>query len=149
MIRVRVEAARSSRNVTGRPSDLRFPLVARLFLAMVMLPGGALSQEDDMKKLTPVPYVETIEPAIPFWEGRLGFERTMEVPGSDGLDFVAFQKGGVELMYQTRASVLADLPELAGSDIVRPRSITFYGSTEIAVREPGGNVVIFAEMASD
>lgn len=33
-----------------------------------------------MKKLTPVLYVESIEPALPFWEDRLGFQRVVEVP---------------------------------------------------------------------
>ena len=36
-----------------------------------------------MKKVTPVLYVEEIEPALPFWMDRLGFEKTAEVPHGD------------------------------------------------------------------
>ena len=129
--------------------------------------------EIEMKKLTPVLQVDSIEPVLSFWEDRLGFERTLAVPGETGLGFVAFAKGPVEIMYQTRASIGADLPELLeiplggsmlfievddidaveaaleGADIVSPRRTTFYGATEVAVREPGGNIVIFAEMSAD
>jgi predicted enzyme related to lactoylglutathione lyase len=73
-------------------------------------------------------------------------------------------------MYQTRASVLAETPgaaaelaghsivlfiavadldavekAVAGAPVVKPRHQTFYGSTEIYVREPGGNTVGFAQ----
>ena len=34
---------------------------------------------------------------------------------------------------------------LAGATVVKPRHDTFYGSTELYVREPGGNVVGFAQ----
>ncbi|MGD8494655.1 MAG: VOC family protein [Gemmatimonadales bacterium] len=122
-----------------------------------------------MKKLTPVLFVESIEPILPFWEGRLGFERTVEVPEGERLGFVILQKGGVEIMAQSRASVAADVPQLAdtplggtllfievddidaveaaleGAEIVMSRRTTFYGATEVAVREPGGNIVTFAE----
>ncbi len=122
-----------------------------------------------MKKLTPVLYVEEIEPALPFWMERLGFEKTTEVPHGDRLGFVILQKGGVEIMYQTRDSVREDVPALgevpmrgsmlfvevddldaveralAGIEPVTPRRKTFYGSEELIVREPAGNVVTFAQ----
>lgn len=121
-----------------------------------------------MKKLTPILYVEEIEPALPFWTERLGFELTTEVPEGDRLGFVILERDGVEVMYQTRASVEADLPALAdtpiggsilfiqvdaldpvvqaleGTEIAVPRRKTFYGADEIFVREPGGNLVGFA-----
>jgi uncharacterized glyoxalase superfamily protein PhnB len=121
-----------------------------------------------MKKLTPVLYVEEIEPALPFWEERLGFERTAELPEGDRLGFVILARGGVEVMYQTRASVEGDLPALASTPMrgsflfievddldavaralegiqpVVPRRTTFYGADELIVREPAGNVVTFA-----
>ncbi len=37
----------------------------------------------------------------------------------------------------------------AGAEIVVPRRTTFYGSTEIFVREPAGNVVGFARFAAE
>ena len=62
-----------------------------------------------MKKLTPIMTVEAIEPCLPFWTERLGFEVTATVPHGEELGFAMLNKGGVELMYQTRASIDADL----------------------------------------
>ena len=126
-----------------------------------------------MKKVTPVLFVERIEPALPFWVDRLGFTKVAEVPHEDALGFVILVKDGVELMYQTRASVAADIPPLGqtpmggtflfievedvdaveraldGIEPVVPRRKTFYGADEVVVREPCGNVVIFAQMAGE
>ncbi len=125
-----------------------------------------------LKQLTPVLVVDAVEPGVAFWTERLGFTKTMDVPGPDGrLVFAAVQGDGIEIMYQTRASVLEERPDaakelaghsivffiavddldsvekaLAGAPVVKPRHQTFYGSTEIYVREPGGNVVGFAQM---
>jgi uncharacterized glyoxalase superfamily protein PhnB len=121
-----------------------------------------------MLSLTPVLIVEEIESCLDFWYG-LGFEKTMEVPTGDTLGFVILKKDNVEVMYQTIASVkedvasLADAP-LAGAHLfltvddvdaidkavgsaerVIPRRKTFYGSEEVIVREPAGNVVTFAQ----
>jgi uncharacterized glyoxalase superfamily protein PhnB len=125
-----------------------------------------------MKKLTPVLYVEEIEPVLAFWVDRLGFEKTTEVPEGDRLGFVILRRGDVEVMYQTRASVQADVPELAetpmrgsllfmevedldevdralqGIEPVVPRRTTFYGADELIVREPAGNVVTFARFSA-
>ncbi len=123
-----------------------------------------------MKKLTPILYVERIEPALSFWEDRLGYTRTVEVPHGDALGFVILEKDGVEIMYQTRDSVAADLPAVAdgltmrgsllfievddlaaveraieGAEVVVPRRKTAYGADEVFVREPAGNVVGFAQ----
>ena len=120
-----------------------------------------------MKRLAPVLVVEEIEPCLPFWE-RLGYERTAEVPEGDKLGFVILKMDQVEVMYQSRASVEKDIPALAkddylsalfievaaldpvieaaqGSEIVFPERTTFYGAREIGYREPGGNLVTFAE----
>jgi uncharacterized glyoxalase superfamily protein PhnB len=125
-----------------------------------------------MKKLTPVLTVDRVEPCAEFWTSRLGFRRTAEVPHGDALGFVILEKDGVEVMYQSRASVAADLPALAeerhrtvlfieiddldaveramdGVEVVNPRRRTFYGMEEIAVREPGGSVVVFAQPAAE
>jgi uncharacterized glyoxalase superfamily protein PhnB len=125
--------------------------------------------ERTMKKLTPVLFVERIEPALPFWVDRLGFTKTAEVPHGDALGFVILQRGGVEVMYQTRDSIAADHPAVAdtpmggsmlfievesldeveraldGMELLMPRRKTFYGSEEIGVREPCGNSVTFAQ----
>ena len=122
--------------------------------------------------LTPVLIVDRVEPCLDFWEERFGFSRQNEVPGDAGaLVFASVEKDGVEVMYQTRASVVAESPgsardldghsvvlfitvddfdateaALAGAPVVKPRHDTFYGSTEIYVREPGGHTVGFARM---
>lgn len=126
-----------------------------------------------LKSLTPVLIVDEVEPCVEFWMSRLGFQKPQEVPGDDGkLVFAILQKDGIELMYQTKASVVADSPSqkgeltghttalfftvpsmedldaiekaVTGAAMVKERHQTFYGSTEFYVREPGGNVVGFA-----
>ena len=123
-----------------------------------------------LKQLTPVIITDAVEPGIAFWVERLGFKVANQVPGPDGkLIFASVEKDGVELMYQTRASVIEDQPAsassldghsialfitvsdldeieraVAGAPVVKARHETFYGSTEIYVREPAGNTVGFA-----
>jgi hypothetical protein len=123
-----------------------------------------------MNKLTPVLIVDEIEPCLPFWVDRLGFEKTLELPEGSSLGFVILKKDSVEVMYQSRESVAKDVPSLVpergghaiglfvevsdvaaveraldGFEVVVPRRRTFYGMDEIGVREPGGNSVIFAQ----
>ncbi len=119
-------------------------------------------------KITTVLYMDRIEPSLDFWHGRMGFDKTVEVPAADGLSFAILHSGGAELMLQTRASLIADLPaaaeyahpvcgvfievedfadvlrRLEGAEVVMPVRNTFYGMQEIVVREPGGNLVCFA-----
>ena len=126
-----------------------------------------------MKKLTPVLFVLAIEPALPFWVDQLGFEITTEVAEGDRLGFVILKKGEIEVMYQTLESIENDVPELADSAVggsflfievedldaiesmipdaerVIPRRKTFYGADELIVREPGGNVVTFAQFGAE
>jgi uncharacterized glyoxalase superfamily protein PhnB len=128
-----------------------------------------------LKQLTPVLVVDSVEPCIDFWVERFGFSAENRVPGPDGkLVFASVAKDGVEVMYQTRASVVADMPAaaaelhghstglfiivddldaveraLAGAPVVKPRHKTFYGTMELYVREPGGNTVGFAQKAAE
>jgi hypothetical protein len=126
-----------------------------------------------IKKLTPVLYVDAIEPLLSFWTDRLGFVRAVEVPEGNRLGFVILRKDGVEVMYQTRASVSKDVPPIADTPMrgsllffevkdldeierrlegvapVVPRRRTFYGADELIVREPGGNIVTFAEFGDE
>ncbi len=119
--------------------------------------------------LTPVLVVDAIEPVLAFWVDRLGFAKTAEVPHDNALGFVILERDGIQLMYQTRASVAADVPPLAPpttqtnylfvvvddldaivsalADVtpVVPRRMTFYGADEYIVREPAGNTVTFAQ----
>lgn len=128
------------------------------------------SQHPALKKLTSVLYVDAIEPCLDLWVTRLGFKRTIEVPEGSKLGFVGLSKGKFEVMYQTLESVAKDVPAfasratgqtnlfievddidaiekaVAGMPLAVPRRKTFYGSTEIGVKDAGGNVVLFAQM---
>ncbi len=124
-----------------------------------------------IRKCTAVLFVDAIEPSLPFWQERLGFERSVEVPDRDRLGFAILTNGAVEVMYQTVAMLNKDsaahsaifhndktflfievdnidaiAQALNGFEIVMPRRETFYGSTEIGYREPGGHCVTFAQM---
>jgi hypothetical protein len=61
-----------------------------------------------MKKLTPIITVDAIEPCLLFWTS-LGFSVTAEVPHGDAMGFVMLESDGVEVMYQSRASIDQDL----------------------------------------
>ncbi len=121
-----------------------------------------------MKTLTPEIFVYRVEPCLGFWE-QLGFEKTGEVPGDDGLVFAMLANGGVEIMYQLRASLNDELPALAdvsfgpsnffikvsdlaavqsnleGAEILIEERKTFYGATETVVRAPCGSIITFAQ----
>ncbi len=143
--------------------------VSLLTVGLVIAATAVWPQEEEtlMKSLTPVISVDRIEPCLGFWEA-LGFERTMDVPGDNGLSFAAVSQGGVEVMYQTYASLaevpavaelkfgptsffvrLSDLnaikPTIEAGDVVVPERKTFYGAREIVVRAPCGTIVTFAE----
>lgn len=134
---------------------------------------SAAAATPTLKSLAPVLIVDAVEPCLAFWTDKLGFTKESEVPGENGaLVFAIVKKDGIEIMYQTKASVVADNPAqrsdlvghstglfitvssiedldaaeaaLRGAPVVKPRHKTFYGATEFYVREPGGNVVGFA-----
>lgn len=63
-------------------------------------------------KITPLLYMDAIEPSLEFWAGRLGFEKIVEVPEGDRLGFAILQKDGAELMLQTRESLAKDIPQM-------------------------------------
>jgi hypothetical protein len=121
-------------------------------------------------KVTPVLYVHHIEPCLDLWVNRLGFTKTVEVPEGGRAGFVILQKGKVEVMYQTLESVGKDVPAYAtraagetnlfvevenidaieravqGIPLTVARRKTFYGSTEIGIKDAGGNTILFAQM---
>jgi hypothetical protein len=131
-----------------------------------------------LRKSTPVLMVDRIEPAIPFWE-KAGLRLTTQVPdeqaGDGRLAFVILAADGIEVMYQTVASVMADLKatasvkeafpsgpqqgclfvevsdlagieaRLQGEKIVVPRRTTFYGMAETAYVDGCGNIIVFAQ----
>lgn len=66
-----------------------------------------------MKRATAIITVESIEPCLPFWEA-LGFGVTVTVPHEDTIGFAMLHGGDVEIMYQTRSSIDADLGASGG-----------------------------------
>jgi uncharacterized glyoxalase superfamily protein PhnB len=127
----------------------------------------------NVKRITPVLLVKEIEPLLPFWTDRLGFAKTIEVPDGNKLGFVTFQKGSVEVMYQTYASVEKDAPRdmagaaqgptylylevddldavlaaMKGVKLVMPVRTAFYGMREFAVQDPAGHFLTFAQPAA-
>jgi catechol 2,3-dioxygenase-like lactoylglutathione lyase family enzyme len=83
-----------------------------------------------MNTLTPLITVEEIEPCLPFWTDRLGFEVPTTVPNEGRLGFAIVRKGPTEIMYQTRASIDADLgasgaPAGLGTELVGGTSTLF------------------------
>jgi uncharacterized glyoxalase superfamily protein PhnB len=125
------------------------------------------------KKLTPVLFVEKIEPVLPFWTQHLGFIKTVEVPDGNHLGFVILQQGSVEVMYQSYSSVDKDMPAISpdvrkgptflyievenldalkpalqSADVYMPERNTFYGAREIGIRDPAGHFLTFAQMSA-
>jgi uncharacterized glyoxalase superfamily protein PhnB len=121
-----------------------------------------------LKRLTPNLYTDDVESCVKFWVERMHFEKTMEVPDGPRLAFAALQKGNIELMYGTYASLDKE-PGRAGSyrkgteflfvevddldavvtamkgvPTVAPVHKTFYGSTEFTVKDPAGHMITFA-----
>jgi uncharacterized glyoxalase superfamily protein PhnB len=126
-----------------------------------------------VKKITPVLLVDEVEPCVTFWKERLGFEVAIEVPEGNKIGFVSLQKAGVELMYQSYASVEKDssfsaqgyakwpsflyieveslddvIAATKGSRVVMPERKTFYGAREIGVKDPAGHVLTFAQFGA-
>ena len=157
-----------------RVASLVLGIVALLFvMPMTSFRAEEKSKVMNVKKLTPVLFAESIEPCVKFWVDRFGFQKTAEVPDGDKLAFAMLQKGNVELMYQSYASADKDVGTaisqairkgptflyvevdnleetiniVKGAEVVMPKRKTFYGSTEIGVKDPAGHYVTFAEFA--
>jgi len=127
-----------------------------------------------VKKITPVLFAQEIEPCVKFWVDRFGFQKTAEVPDGDKLGFAMLQKGTVELMYQSYDSADKDvgatisqqirkgptflyvevdnldetINAVKGSEEVMPKRKTFYGSTELGIKDPAGHYITLAEFAA-
>jgi len=128
----------------------------------------------NVKKITPVLFAQDVEPCVKFWVERFGFKAKAEVPDGDKLAFAMLQKGNVELMYQSYASADKDVGTtisqvvrkgltflyvevdnldatvtvVKDAEVIMPKRQTFYGSTEIGIKDPAGHFVTFAEFAA-
>ena len=126
-----------------------------------------------LKKITPILFAQEIEPCIRFWTECLGFKKTVEVPEAGKIGFVILEKDGLELMYQSYASVEKDNPAtaaavkrgptflyidvddlnralaaIAGAEVIMPVRSTFYGAKEFGIKDPVGHYIIFAQQGA-
>ncbi|MBL4869926.1 MAG: VOC family protein [Robiginitomaculum sp.] len=118
-------------------------------------------------KITPVLLANDLEACVEFWK-EFGLEATISVPFQDKLGFVSLQGGSIELMYQSfafskatnpvgiegvnrsviylEAKSLDQIVKIAEQfEIVIPDHKTSYGSREIYIRDPAGNLIGFAQ----
>ena len=151
-------------------------VVTALLLVATLLPAAPRAQERinsmNVKKITPVLFVQEVEPCVKFWVERFGFTKTVEVPEGNKLGFAMLQKESVELMYQSYASADKDVSAVSrivrkgptflyvevdsledtiaavkGAEVVMPVRTTFYGAREIGIKDPAGHFITFAEFA--
>jgi uncharacterized glyoxalase superfamily protein PhnB len=127
-----------------------------------------------LKTLTPNLMVENVQETIDWYRSVLGFEPTAEVPGDHGLVFAIVKCDDVQLMFQSRASLEADLDVLKGvpirasqtfyidvegveelrhkvegkARIVKDLHDTFYGTMEFYFTDCNGYVLSFSETIS-
>jgi uncharacterized glyoxalase superfamily protein PhnB len=126
-----------------------------------------------VKKITPILFVQELEPCIHFWTEQLGFQKTIEVPEGNKIGFAIVEKNGLELMYQSFASAEKDnaatgaavrkgpsflyievadldaaLQATKGAEIVMPVRTTFYQAREFGIKDPAGHYLIFAQQGA-
>jgi hypothetical protein len=124
-------------------------------------------------RATPILHVERVEPSLQFWTERLGFRITVQVPEGNQIGFAILASGTMSVMYQTHSGMRAagdhslataaaqgptflfvEVPEIVriadamqGADVVVPLHTSAYGAQELIVREPGGHLIIFSQLA--
>jgi len=153
-----------------------FWLVAADLLLVPLLATSTLEKNmkpAEVRKITPLLFAQEIEPCIQFWTEKIGFQKTIEVPEGGKIGFVMLEKNGLELMYQSFASVDKDnaaigaavrkgpsflyievadidaaLGAIKGAEIVMPMRTTFYQSKEFGVKDPVGHYLIFAQQGA-
>ncbi|MBI4666548.1 MAG: hypothetical protein HY751_09090 [Nitrospinae bacterium] len=90
-------------------------------------------------KLTPNMMVENVNSTLEYYTAQLGFELVMAVPQDSRevlfefnrerpLVYAMVKKDGAELMFQTRESLMEDVPAFTGQSI--GSSVTFYMETD-------------------
>src|SRR4051812_42041492 len=79
----------------------------RTILFTIISAALMAAQEKAMtvKRLTPNLYTDDVESCVKFWVDRMHFEKTAAVPDGPRLAFAALQKGTIELMYGSYASL--------------------------------------------
>jgi uncharacterized glyoxalase superfamily protein PhnB len=126
-----------------------------------------------LKKLTPNLMVEDVSWTIEFYRDTLGFQLMLTVPEAAPLNFAIMRRDGVELMFQSRASLSENVPALKGCsigasqtfyieveniarlydqlrdkvEIVVDLHTTFYNTQEFYFRDVNGYILSFSEAA--
>ncbi len=127
-----------------------------------------------LKKLTPNLMVEDVARTLDFYRDVLGFQVLTTVPPDQPpFTWGMVSRDGVELMFQSRASLGADIPALADVpigasqtfyievedidalyaaikdrvEIVLDMHTTFYDTREFAFRDVNGYILAFSEAA--
>ena len=124
-----------------------------------------------LKKLTPNLMVEDVARTLTFYREALGFETLTTLPEQEPFDFAIVQRDGVELMFQSRASLSDNVPALTGTPIGASQTFyievtgirdlyeslrnkveivvdlhdTFYGTQEFYFRDLNGYILSFSE----
>ena len=127
-----------------------------------------------LNKLTPNIMVEDVNRALQFYRETLGFEIVATVPDEGQFDWAMLKRDGVEIMFQSRASLGGEIPvlqqrEIGGAltfymniegikelyadlkgkvSIVQEMHTTFYGAQEFALQDSDGYILSFAETVS-
>jgi uncharacterized glyoxalase superfamily protein PhnB len=158
---------------------MRLQVLGLALLAIALVPVFATSTLEknmkpaEVKKITPILFAQELEPCIKFWTEEIGFQETIEVPEGNKIGFVILEKNGLELMYQSFASVEKDnaatgaaarkgptflyievadidaaLAAIKGAEIVMPMRTTFYHSKEFGIKDPVGHYLIFAQQGA-
>ncbi len=136
----------------------------------------------NFKKLSPNLMVEDVNGTVDFYCDVLGFAFVLGAPEAGGdvvrirdtgvlLDWALVRKGGVDIMFQTRRSLVQENFDFAheqvggsftlfievedvdalygmikgGVDIVRDMETTFYGMKEFIIRDNSGYIITFAQ----
>jgi lactoylglutathione lyase len=127
-----------------------------------------------LKKLTPNIMVEDVNRTIEFYKKFLGFELLVTVPEEGQFAWAMMKRDGMEIMFQSRASLEEEISALKHRDIggaltlyievedvkelythllkesvtiVQDMHTTFYGAQEFAIQDCNGFILSFAETA--
>ena len=124
-----------------------------------------------LKKLTPNLMVEDVALTLDFYRETLDFKVLTTLPEQPPFDFAIVQRDGVELMFQSRASLSDNVPALTGRPIAASQTFyievsgiqelyeslrdkveivvdfhtTFYGTQEFYFRDINGYILSFSE----
>lgn len=123
-----------------------------------------------MKKLSPNLFVTSVKESIAFYE-KFGFKAEQVVPDADNPVWASVASGNVEIMLQDKDSGMQEFAPLSGKPlgatltlfmetenleenyaavksnnfkIVNDLHQTFYGTSEFAVQDPDGYILVFA-----